>query len=65
MRAYTYPGPGLWCALNALTCATLPRDGVLDVLLSADNVWVCCWHAAGVLASLQALWLAPARGQVR
>ena len=36
----------------------------LDVLLSAD-VMVCCWHAACVLAFLQALWRALARGQVR
>ena len=35
------------------------------MLLSADNVLVCCWHAAIVLAFLQALWRAPARGQVR
>ena len=49
MRAYTYPGLGLWCALNALT---LPRDGVLDVLLSADNVGVllACCRGAGFLA---------------
>ena len=33
---------GLWCASNALTCATLARDGLLDVLLSADDVLVCC-----------------------
>ena len=50
MRAYTYPGPGLWCALNALT---LPRDGVLDVLLSAQTtcgVMLACGRCTGFLA---------------
>ena len=65
MRAYTYPGLGLWCASNALTCATLARDGLLDVLLSADNVMVCCCWRCLCAAFLQALWRALARGQVR
>ena len=53
------------CVERADVRYTLARDGLLDVLLSADNVLVCCWHAAIVLAFLQALWRAPARGQVR
>ena len=53
------------CVERADVRYTLARDGLLDVLLSADNVLVCCWHAAIVLAFLQALWRALARGQVR